>query len=318
MESHRPGNAEDLSSGSFQKVNPRVSICIVTYRARDLLRECLFSIEKNTQSEFEVIVIDNHSNDGTREMLGEEFPTYSYFENQINEGFTKPMNHALRAGKGIFLVMLNPDTVVLPKAFDRLANFLEENPAVGICGPRVMNPDGTLQKSCRRGESRPWAVISYFSGLAKLFPKSRFFGGYWLSYLDENEVHRVDGVSGSCMMVKREVFNQIGYLDERFFAYQEDADFCFRARQAGWQVFYMPESEVIHFGSLGGSHVNRFRSVFEWHKSYYLHYKKNLSKDYFFFFNWIFYLGMVLKLILALFVAVFQYIFRGSKQADTF
>ena len=175
MESYRPGNAEGISPGPIQDINPRISICIVTYRARDMLRECLNSIAKGTQSEYEVIVIDNNSSDGTRQMMEADFPAYRYFENQINEGFTKPMNRALRAGKGYFLVLLNPDTLVLPRAFDLLANFLEENPSAGVCGPKVMNPDRTLQKSCRRGESRPWAVISYFSGFAKLFPKSKFW-----------------------------------------------------------------------------------------------------------------------------------------------
>ena len=193
-------------------------------------------------------------------------------------------------------MQLNPDTLILPGAIDRLVDFLQNHPGVGICGPKVLNRDRTLQSPCRRGESRPWAVISYFTGLAALFPKSKFFGEYLMSYKDPDETHPVAGVAGSCMLIRREVIDQIGYLDERFFAYQEDADFCFRARQAGWQVYYVPSAQIIHFGSMGGSRVEPYRSILEWHKSYFRYYRKNLAKDYFFLFNWLYYGAMLFKL----------------------
>ena len=138
------------------------------------------------------------------------------------------------------MLLLNPDTIVLPGAFNELVAYLESHPEVGICGPKVLNRDGTLQKACQRGVSRPWAAFSYFSGLSALFPHSKFFGGYLLNYLDEDEIHEVDGISGSCMLIRRQVIEQIGYLDERFFAYQEDADYCFQAKKAGWKVVYLP------------------------------------------------------------------------------
>jgi GT2 family glycosyltransferase len=121
-----------------------------------------------------------------------------------------------------------------------------------------------------------------------------------MNYMDEDETHPVAGVSGSCMLIRREIIDQIGYLDERFFAYQEDADFCYRARQAGWQVYYVPTAQIIHFGSLGGSHVHQYRSIYEWHKSYFLYYRKNLARDYFFLFNWVYYLAMLIKFLFAL------------------
>jgi len=247
-----------------------------------------------------VIVVDNGSKDGVGEMLRQEYPEIQFIENDDNAGFTRPMNQALRASHGRYLLQLNPDTLILPGAFDQLVAFLEAHPQVGICGPKVLNRDRTLQKPCRRGESRPWAVISYFTGLAALFPKSEWFGEYLMSYKDENETHQVAGVAGSCMLVRREVFEEIGYLDERFFAYQEDADLCFRARQAGWQIYYVPEAQIIHYGSLGGSRVQPYRSIFEWHRSYFLYYRKNLAKDYFFLFNGVYYLAMFLKLLFSL------------------
>jgi GT2 family glycosyltransferase len=135
-----------------------------------------------------------------------------------------------------------------------------------------------------------------------LFPKSKVFGGYLLNYLDENETHAVDGVSGSCMLIRRQLIDQIGYFDERFFAYQEDADYSFQAQKAGWKIVYLPKAQIIHFGGQGGSRVQPYRSIYEWHRSYYLYYRKNLAKDYLFLFNWFYYLLMGLKLVLSLIV----------------
>jgi GT2 family glycosyltransferase len=233
-------------------------------------------------------------------MLEENFPDVKLLQTQKNEGFTRPMNRAIRAAQGRYIALLNPDTLIHIGAFDRLCDFLDTHPETGIVGPKVLNPDGTLQAPCRRGDSRPWAVISYFSGLSKLFPKKAFFNGYLLTHLDEDETNLVDGVSGSCMLVRREVVEQIGYLDELFFAYQEDADYCLRARQAGFQVYYYPEAQITHFGGQGGSRVQPYRSIIAWHKSYFLYYRKHFASDYFFLFNWLYYAAMGVKFIFAM------------------
>ena len=162
---------------------------------------------------------------------------------------------------------------------------------------------------------RPWAVLTYFLGLSALFPRSPLFSQYLMTYLDEDETHTVDGVAGSCMLARRALIDQIGYLDERYFAYQEDADICFRARQAGWKVYYLPEAQIIHYGSLGGSRVQPYRSIYEWHRSYFVYYRRHLAKDYFFIFNWLYYLAMGVKLLLALILNLFRRgRFAGSKQ----
>lgn len=233
-----------------------VSICIVTLQARDYLRDCLNSLNIDcSQYSREIIVVDNRSEDGTVEMLRRDFQSVMVIENDGNEGFVRPMNQAIRSAQGRFLLLLNPDTLIPPGSVDTLINFMEEHPEAGICGPKVLNEDGTLQKPCRRGEPTPMAVISYFTRLDGLFPHQKLFGGYLLGYLDEDEINQVDGVSGSCMLIRREVVDKIGYLDERFFAYQEDADFCHRTRQAGWKVYYVPTAKITHFGGRGGSRV---------------------------------------------------------------
>ncbi len=285
----------------------QLSICIVTYQAKNLLRDCLQSIVQNPpQGLFECIIVDNNSSDGTKEMLSAEFPEVTLIFNSENLGFTAPMNQAFKASRGKYLLQLNPDTLIPPQALSRLVDFMESHPEVGICSPKVLNDDGTMQKPCRRGESRPLAVIGYFTGLGRLFPRSRRLNEYLMSYMDENETHPVAGVAGSCMMVRRKVIDQIGYLDEQFFAYQEDADFCFRTRQAGWKVYYFPEAQITHYGGLGGSRVHPYRSIYEWHRSYYLYYRKNLARDYWFLFNGVYYFVMVLKLLITLLVNVFR------------
>ncbi len=301
-----------------------VSICIPTLNASGYLRDCLRSISEQPlltwvaaelSSEgsnedapvspgslaVEIIVVDNASTDDTLEMLAIEFPAARLVKNTTNLGYTHPVNQALQLSRGRYMLLLNPDTIILPGAINELVGYLESHPQVGICGPKVLNRDGTLQKACKRGVSRPWAAFSYFLGLSALFPHSKFFGGYLLNYLDEDEVHEVDGISGSCMLIRRSVINQIGYLDERFFAYQEDADYCFQAKKAGWKVVYFPSAQIIHYGGQGGSRAQPYRSIYEWHRSYYLYYRKNLASDYFVLFNWFYYLLMGIKLVISLF-----------------
>jgi GT2 family glycosyltransferase len=279
---------------------PDLSVCIVTYFAKDLLSDCLRSLRENTTLDYEVIVVDNGSKDGVDQMLQQEFPGAIFLANDANLGYTFPMNQALQQANGRYLLQLNPDTLILPQALDKLVEFLDTHPEAGICGPKVLNRDRSLQKPCRRGESTPWAVTTYFLGLSALFPKSKLFGQYLMNYMDEDQTHLVAGISGSCMLIRRAVIDQIGYLDERFFAYQEDADFCFRTRQSGWQIYYVPAAQIVHFGGYGGSRIQPYRSIYEWHKSYFLYFRKNLAHNYFFLFNWLYYLAMLFKLILSL------------------
>lgn len=280
---------------------PDLSLCIVTYKVRDLLRDCLDSIACTLAGlTYEIIVVDNHSQDGTREMLEQSYPGVIFSENAQNEGYTRPMNQALRRGRGRYLVQLNPDTILEHGAMSQLVRFMEAHPKAGICTPKVLNRDRSLQKQCRRSAARPWDTFTYFSGLAKRYPKNPRYAGYLMTYLDEDQVNEVEAVSGSCMFIRRAVVEQIGYLDEQFFAYQEDADFCFRARQAGWKIYYVPQAQIVHLGGRGGSQVEVYRSIYEWHRSYFLYYRKHLARDYFFLFNWIYYGLMGAKLAMNL------------------
>ena len=280
-----------------------LSICIVSFNTRDLLRDCLNSIFSSlTQFSYEVIVADNGSADGSSEMLAAKFPQVQVIQNTSNLGYTVPMNQALRAAAGRYLMQLNPDTVLTPGLLESLLGFMESQPRVGICTPKVLNSDGTLQMQCRRSAARPWDAITYILGFSKLFPRSRLFGRYLMEYLPEDQINEVEAVSGSCMLIRRGVVDQIGYLDEQFFAYQEDAEFCFRARKAGWQIYYVPTAQLTHFGGLGGSRFVPYRGIYAWHRSYYLYYRKHLAREYFFMVNWLVYLGIGLKYLFAMLI----------------
>ena len=277
----------------------KVSVCIVTLNASKYLHHCLTLLEQSQGAEVEqIIVVDNRSNDNTVKMIHEKHSSVTLIQNNRNEGYTIPMNRAMKEADGEYLLILNPDAFVKPKAVAALANFLDLHPEVGIAGPKVLNVDGTFQKSCRRGVARPWNVISYFTGLAARFPDNSKYTGYHLSHLDENILNEVDGVSGSCMMIRRNLIDKIDCFDERFFAYQEDSDYCFRAKAAGWKIYYVPEAEVIHDSGRGGSAAYKYRSLFEWHRSYYLLYKKHFSADYFPLVNGLFYSAMLGKLLI--------------------
>lgn len=279
----------------------QLGICIVTRFSKEVILDCLDSLfDQSPGLELDVVIVDNASQDDTVAELRLKFPAVKLILNNGNFGFSRAVNQGLKMLDARYYVLLNPDAIVLPHAMNILYQFMEENPAVGICGPKVLNRDGSIQYQSRRGEARPWEVFSYFIGLAKLFPKDQRFTGYLLNHIDNDEVNDVKAISGSCMIIRREVMQQIGYLDERYFAYQEDTDYCFHARRAGWRVCYVPVAEVKHFGGRGGSGVNPYMGVYQWHRSYYLYYRKNLIKDYPFWFHPIYYFSMFIKLIISI------------------
>jgi len=275
-----------------------ISFCIVNLNAKNYLRDCLISIPSSTNAtNYEIIVVDNNSNDGSVQFILEKYPNIILIVNQRNEGYTKAMNFALKKSKGRYKVILNPDAELTTDSIDVLIDHLELDKDIGIIGPKVINGDGSFQKSCRRGIARPISVFSYFFGLSERYPSNQRFTGYHLNHLDENEINEVSGVSGSCMVFRDVIINDIGYFDERYFAYQEDSDYCLMAMNKGWKVYYNPNSIVKHHGGRGGANSVRSKAIFEWHRSYVKYYFKHFSKDYSFMFNLFYFMVMIGKLI---------------------
>ncbi len=276
--------------------SPILSVVIVTWNVREDLRECLRSLFDNSGAvPMEVIVVDNASQDGTAEMVRAEFPQVHLIINEQNLGYTKANNQGIRASRGKYVLLLNPDTVVLPGAIEELVAFAESHPEVGIIGPKLLNPDGSIQRSAR---SLPDLGVGLFRNtpLGRLFPNNPFVRRYLLTDFGYDQVREVGWVSGAAMLIRREVLDKIGLLDERFWAYCEDVDLCWRAWQAGFKVVFNPLATIIH--KIGRSSDQRLvPSLIQHHKSMWLFYWKNYRSQYPFWMAPIIGMGILLRLL---------------------
>ncbi|MBI1937122.1 MAG: glycosyltransferase [Ignavibacteriales bacterium] len=225
-----------------------LSIIIVNYNVKEFALNLLASINKALKNiSSEIILVDNASDDGSVELIGEKYPDVKIIVNKNNVGFGSANNQALEIAKGKYLLLINPDTIVKEDTFAKMIEFFEANPQAGIAGCKVLNPDGSLQLACRRGFPGPWTSFTKVMGLSTLFPKSRLFAKYNLTYLDENQTYEVDAVSGAFLMMRKSVYEKIGGFDRQFFMYGEDLDLCYRTQQAGWKVYYVNSTEIIHY-----------------------------------------------------------------------
>lgn len=225
-----------------------ISVIIVNYNVRDFLSNALTSLFRALDGlTSEVFVVDNASDDGSVELIKKDFPKVHLIQNTRNAGFAKANNQALAVSKGKYLLLLNPDTLVQEDSIRVLMEYFRANPSAGMVGCKILNPDGTLQLACRRSFPTPWTAFTKTFGLSSLFPQSKLFARYNLTYLDPDKSYEVDAVSGSFMMIKRDVYEKIGGLDETFFMYGEDLDWCYRVQKAGWKVMYVPHTSIIHY-----------------------------------------------------------------------
>jgi|WetSurMetagenome_2_1015567.scaffolds.fasta_scaffold05961_5 GT2 family glycosyltransferase len=225
-----------------------VSIVIVNWKVKDLLRQCLSSIGGATHDLLlEVIVVDNNSGDGSSEMIRQEFPDVRLIANTENAGFARANNQGIAISRGRYILLLNPDTIVIGKSIPAMAAFLDGNREAGAVGPKIRFPDGTIQYTCARNLPSLLTGFLDLSGLSYKFPKGRVTGSWQMGYWDHNDERDVDAISGACMMVKREVIDRIGLLDEKYFMYGEDIDWCFRIKRGGWKIRYLPTAEITHF-----------------------------------------------------------------------
>ena len=225
-----------------------LSIIIVNYNVKEFLQNLLLSIEKaSVNISKEIIIVDNASNDGSVEFLKEKFSGVKLIENTKNVGFGKANNQALEIATGKFILLINPDAVVSEDTFEKMISFFEENPEAGLAGCKILNPDGTLQLACRRSFPGPWTSFCKVTGLSSLFPNSKLFARYNLTYLDTEQTYEVDAISGSFMMMRKEVYKKVGGFDDDFFMYGEDLDLCYRIQKADYKVFYVHMTQIIHY-----------------------------------------------------------------------
>jgi len=232
-----------------------VSVIIVSWNTKKCLIDCLNSLEDGQQGyAHEIIVVDNASSDGSLEVVEKEYPHVKLIRNEENLGFAKANNIGIAASSGKYLALVNSDIVVLGDCIRRMVAFMDENSSVGMAGPRVLNADRTLQVSCRHFPS-VWNNLCQVLGLNYVFPKSAFFSEPLMNYWAHDTERKVDVLSGCFWMVRREALEKIGLLDEDFFIYGEDIDWCKRFQQAGWDVMFYPGAEAIHFGGASSANV---------------------------------------------------------------
>jgi N-acetylglucosaminyl-diphospho-decaprenol L-rhamnosyltransferase len=225
-----------------------LSVIIVNYRVRYFLELCLYSVSRALAGiEAQIIVVDNHSGDGSVEALTPLFPAVQFIVNQVNTGFATANNQALRQASGEYILFLNPDTII-PEDYARIClDFLRDRPNAGGLGVRMIDGGGQFLKESRRGFPSSWVAFCKMSGLSAFFPRSRLFAGYYLGHLPEDSSHPAPVLSGACLLVRRKVLDTVGAFDERFFMYAEDIDLSYRVEKAGYQNYYTSGTTVIHF-----------------------------------------------------------------------
>ncbi len=285
---------------------PDLAIIIVNYNVCDLLRDCLKSVYASIGLTFDVCVVDNASLDGSADIVAGEFPQVHLIRNQENLGYAAANNIGLKLfgfrvqGSGIgdqesgtsdqqstinnqpsaiarYALLLNPDTIVPPDAFAQMIELMDSHPEFGVAGPKLVRRDGSLDLACRR--SFPSVEVSFWrlTKLSKIFPRSRRFGRYNMTYLDPDQPAEIDSVVGAFFLVRREAIERVGLLDETFWMYGEDLDWAYRIKRAGWKVYYYPPVVVQHVkrASSGQSNAGAAKAKSEFDRAMWLFYRKH-------------------------------------------
>ena len=232
------------------------SIIIVSYNTKEVLKNCIESVYANTKDlNFEVIVVDNDSKDGTKELITRTFSKHKnflYIQNRENYGFSKANNIGIKKSSGKFVLFLNSDTLFNQNTIKKMIDFMSKFPKCGAATCKVLLTTGAIDDSCHRGFPTPWNAFCHFSGLSKIFPRTKLFGGYNLGFLDLSKTHTIDALAGSFMFVRREAGEDAGWWDEDYFFYGEDLDFCYTLWHKGWEVYYYPDTFITHLKGVSG------------------------------------------------------------------
>lgn len=244
-------------------VEIKLSVIIVNYNTDQLLKDCLLSLQSilnNENFKSEIIVVDNHSKDRSVSMVKESFPDVIVIENDKDYGFSKANNQAIKKSRGEYILFLNPDTLVQDeKIFKVLFEQFDKDQKIGAVTCRVNLPTGKLDDACHRGFPTPLNAFFHFTGLSKIFPNNKFFSGYNMSYLNLNTTHEIDACCGAFMLVKRDIGDKVGWWDEDYPWYGEDLDLCYRLKELGYKIVFVPKVSIFHYkGASSGIKDNSF------------------------------------------------------------
>jgi GT2 family glycosyltransferase len=278
----------------------KLSVIIVNYNVKHFIEQCLFSVLKASQGiDTEVFVVDNNSVDGSVALIKEKFPDVKLIENKINSGFSVANNQAIKQASGEFILLLNPDTVVQEDTFSKILNYMGVNPNAGALGVKMLDGQGNFAPESKRGLPTPKVALYKMLGLSKLFPKSKNFGKYHLTFLSENDIHEVEVLSGAFMLLRKTVLDSIGLLDETFFMYGEDIDLSYRVTKAGYKNIYFPQTQIIHYKgeSTKRSSINY---VVIFYKAMAIFSRKHFSGSHAFWFDFLIHFAIILKASVAM------------------
>lgn len=250
-----------------------VTAVIVSYQVRERLSRCLRSVLRSNQRP-EVVVVDNASTDGSPEMVAREFPGIQVIRNAENLGFAAASNQGIQATTTTYVLSLNPDTEVTLNAIRTMRDYLDGRPDVGAISPKILRPDGSLDFAARRSFPTVTTAFARLSRLSRIFPRSARFARYNLTYRSPDEVQEIDAGTGACLLIRRAVLDQVGLFDEAFFMYGEDLDLCYRLKQAGWKIVYLPTAEVLHYKGESSRQVS-YRMIREFHRSMRIFFNKH-------------------------------------------
>ncbi len=259
-----------------------LSIIIVNYKTEELTSNCIDSIIKsNTKGlNYEIILVDNASEDGSVEAIKMRFPEVKIIENQENLGFSKANNIGMEVSKGEFLLLLNSDTIVELNTLKGAMTFIGDHKHIGALGCKILLPSGKLDPACKRSFPTPLNGLYHSLNLDLAFPESMRFGAYNLTYVDENKTCSIDCIMGAFMLVPRAVIDVVGMLDEDFFMYGEDIDWCYRIKQAGYQIIYYPEVRIFHHKKASGIGKRNPKVIAAFYDSMNIFYNKHYQHKY--------------------------------------
>jgi N-acetylglucosaminyl-diphospho-decaprenol L-rhamnosyltransferase len=273
---------------------PDLSVVIVSYNVREYLRQCLESIlSAPVKASLEILVVENASTDGSLESLRSEFPQATVIESTINLGFAAGNNLAIRQSHGRYLLLLNPDTLVKPGALDALVDFLDGQPQAGAAGSRLLNPNGSLQPSCF-----PFPTLGRELWRLLHLDKFKSYGVYPMESWSTDTPRRVEVLQGTSLALRRSALDQVGLLDEDYFMYTEEVDLCYRLHTAGWELDYVPASQVVHYGgqSTRQTAANMFLQLY---RSKAVFFRKHYGRAAVFFYKAILLVTALVRLILS-------------------
>lgn len=289
-----------------------LSVIVVTYKSENLILECLDSIyESKSFGTFEVIISDNSPDNATEDIVKKNIGKYSnleFIKNKKNEGFSRGNNIAVEKANGEYILFLNPDVVLEKDTIKGILDFIKSKENIGAVTCKVNLIDGRLDDSCHRGFPTPWASLCHFTKLSKVFPKSKFFSTYNMTYKDFTKTHEIDSLAGSFMMMPYSIGMKLGWWDEDYFFYGEDIDFCYRIKMAGYKIYFVPNYIALHYKGVSSGIKkiskelsNANKETIKWatdqrFRAMEIFYKKHYIKKYPFFINSLVLFGIKIKL----------------------